>query len=624
MKSTLWSICCLAITLLPSCSTRDEAHITGTMSQHATLNQAQTCYSPYKEETWAQAQQVLSQIDSTTLSTRDYYEWLELKCNIAEANKQPCGWIEEVERWAQYADREGSDRDILAAHYHLCRAYRNWDPKVYEQKRRWTYQECDSLWTMGLQEALFCIYYKEDLPDYAPQGDFLLLKANAYAYLSKIYNRTRSVNYVKSGEYAELASQTLARYLRHFPHCSFRKEINKQRRDLLCQAALLYRNCVESDKASRCAFELLSLAVEEDIPEEVCLYKALQASIDVFFQFDSGQFDRYAEKHPETFVKYGQWAMPLLNECIRDYPKGKTVPSEVYLYKAMAHRLMGEMDSVYLYVQKADELEGDPLQKEALHLSALYKEQHGDKAGAAADYREAIRRLERVKNRLAQSHKSVPEEMAKRRTQEVIEGHQHRYEQSLWRLSGLFLLLLLTVVWFTTRKQRKMRQMRHDIDALNHQLDQLRADLYQRQVTVESLNEVPPCDNRMEEVFCQKMAIKKKAFTETSLYKTILDYNLRFSAASNPDAVALPAVERHLLMDGILTEFSVECQQLRELCPDLTATDAIYCILHLIGCGRELGTLSMEVSAEAYRRRKSRLKAKLSERLFALFFDKVM
>ena len=32
----------------------------------------------------------------------------------------------------------------------------------------------------------------------------------------------------------------------------------------------------------------------------------------------------------------------------------------------------------------------------------------------------------------------------------------------------------------------------------------------------------------------------------------------------------------------------------------------------------------MEVSAEAYRRRKSRLKAKLSERLFALFFDKVM
>lgn len=280
----------------------------------------------------------------------------------------------------------------------------------------------------GLLEALFCICYKDEMPDYAPQGDFLLLKAQAYAYLSYLYSRRRSVNYIKSGEYAELASQTLARYLQHFPHSNFRKEINKQRRDLLCQAALLYRNCVESDKASRCAFELLSLAVQENLPEEICLYKALQASIDIYFQFDSEQFDRYAKKRPETFVGYGQVPMQLLNECIRDYPKGKTIPGEVYLYKAMAHRLMGEMDSVYLYVQKAGELEGDPLQKEALHLSALYKEQHGDKAGAAADYREAIRRLERIKNRLAQSHKSVPEWMAKRRTQEVIEGHQHRYE----------------------------------------------------------------------------------------------------------------------------------------------------------------------------------------------------
>ena len=314
--------------------------------------------------------------------------------------------------------------------------------------------------------------------------------------------------------------------------------------------------------------------------------------------------------------------MPLLNECIRDYPKDKTVPGEVYLYKAMTHRLMGEMDSAYHYAQMAGDLAGDPLQKEALLLSALYKEQHGDKAGAAADYREAIRRLERMKNRLAQSHKSVPEEMAKRRTQEVIEGHQRRYEESLWRLSGLFLLLLLMVIWFATRKQRKMRQMRNDIEALNLQLDQLRADQYQRQVTVESLNEVPPCDNRMEEVFCQKMAIKKKAFTETSYYKTILDYNMRFCAASNPEAVALPAVERHLLMDGILSEFSVECQQLRELCPDLTATDAIYCILHLVDCGKELGAICMEVSAEAYRRRKSRLKAKLSDKLHALFFGK--
>ena len=187
-------------------------------------------------------------------------------------------------------------------------------------------------------------------------------------------------------------------------------------------------------------------------------------------------------------------------------------------------------------------------------------------------------------------------------------------------LSGIFVVLLCAVVWFATRKQRKLRQMRSDIEALNQQLDRLRADQLQKQVTADSL-EAEPKDDRMEEIFCRKLQVQKAAFATTSHYSTIMQYNMRASSTCNPDAAIIPTDERRRLMDAILANFSLECQQLRELCPDLTGADAVYCILHLLDCGRDLGACCMEVSHEAFRRRKSRLKSKLSERLFNLFFQ---
>ena len=165
-----------------------------------------------------------------------------------------------------------------------------------------------------------------------------------------------------------------------------------------------------------------------------------------------------------------------------------------------------------------------------------------------------------------------------------------------------------------------MRQLHNNIEELNRQVDQLRAAQLQKQVTTDSLDELPPCDNKMEEVFCQKMQMKKAAFTDTPHYKSIMQHNMRIASSCNPESAAMPIAERHQLMDAILAEFSVECQQLRELCPELTGADAVYCMLNLLDCGRELGADCMEVSQEAYRRRKSRLKSKLSEPLFALFF----
>ena len=595
-------------------------HIHGSMSNHQELVELRKLYSPYQKETYDSAFQRVNEINPTLLSGQDYFEWLELKCNIAEAGRKPCSWIEDVEQWAQYADREGSDRDILAAHLHLSEAYRMWDYKKYgHHKNTVTMEEADSIHQLCLQELLFCVYYKEKETLYAPPGDYLLLKARAYSTMAKRYWTKRTLNYFQIAVYTRLAAQTLKLYLDKFPHCDHRKEIIKQYEQLLCDAAMVYRNCGENHLADECGFEYLGMAQQTNSQEDICQSKALLGSITVQYQFISGQAEHF-DRSPDFFIGHANDALSLINEAISQYPKDKTVPPEFYHYKAMAMKLKNEIDSAYHYIQLEGQPTSDEMAKEANVISALYKMKKGDAPGAAQDYAEALQKLERTKNRLAQSHKPVSDEIVRQRINQVIEGQQSRYKQSLIRVGIVFLLLLGILVWFSTRRYRKMRQLHNNIEELNRQLDQLRAAQLQKQVTTDSLDELPPCDNKMEEVFCQKMQMKKAAFSDTPHYKSIMQHNMRIASSCNPESAAMPIAERHQLMDAILAEFSVECQQLRELCPELTGADAVYCMLNLLDCGRELGADCMEVSQEAYRRRKSRLKSKLSEPLFALFF----
>ncbi|GEM_PF-2431671 len=642
MKNTFFQILCLVVglALLAACSTRDLDHVSGNMSNDPRLVELQNYYSPFDKRTYGRSLEMVNAIDPATLPLRDRYEWLELKCNIARACDTLVTWMDDIRQWVDYADTNGSDRDILAAHLALSRAYLNQDYK-WRYTKFMTIEESDSLMNLHWQELLFCVHYKEDDTLSLAKGDFLLLKAETFYLMAEEFRRSRRVDYMQIARYKHQAAKLFDVYRKNNPSQRLGRW-SDWHRALLLDAAVCYRNSNEFKLALDCAFDALALASQDDNKSDLCLARALLANISnaqmtngaerVWFSSDSEKY--YRGRQAED--------LNLLNQSLAEYSKNFNFPEDLlYHYKSLIFFSCGDVDSAYHYSQMVWFPLAHPVKnhranyaatyqttlenyhqmlKENCSIAAHYARNHGDIKGAANNFNQAYYMSEQLRLRQTRHNVMLQENVARAEIRRIEERQREENFRQVVFFLLLIVLILSSVAWLLTRKQRKMRRMHSDIEALNRQLDQMRADQLQQQVTLDSRQQLPLRENGMEAVFVRKLQMKRTAFADTEHHRAIVQYALRSAASCNPDTVTLSATERHRLMDAILGDFSLECQQLREICPDLTGADAVYCILNLLGCDRELGAALMEVSQEAYRRRKSRIKAKMSEPLFASIF----
>lgn len=634
----------LLFMLLCSCSQRDTSHIYGDMSKDPRLVEIHQFFSTFRPESYSKAFQMVEEIDSTTLCERDYYEWLELKCTTASCANKNLEWIKDIQRWVEYADMKGSDRDVLSSHYWLSEAYSEQLYKFSEISQK------DSIRNLQLQELFFCIHYRDE-KDF-PSGDYKYLLAGAYSELANKFRQLGGLNYLQMADYQEKAADLIGQLMAEDDSLRVRIDVPRFYRTLLRSAAIGYRDGGQYDKALACVNRCLEHAEEEGYLIDIYRCLGIKGSIEVWHRLDD-KLMLYNRNYDldDTWLADN---LKYYDKGIREFPRQNTFALELFYYKAIAYLCCNQLDSAKYYIDKVYtpyELHwtktlpdgtvksqtktttlpyalglswenATKLYSYSDYIQAMYAHKHGDKETAYNEFKRITQSMFRKNSYDIFTYSPLAEKVAKSNIQHLKEKQRIQFYHTLAQIFGAMFVLMLILSAYIYFHNRKMRQLNASISILNHQLDELRAEKLQKQVTIESESETPLPDDGMEPVFINKLRLKHTAFQESSYFGLLSRIKLRYASSTNPESFRVTAEERHTLMDYVLSSFALECQQLQELYPTLTGTDSVYCILSLLDFGREVGSTCMEVSEEAFRRRKSRIKPKVSEALFACVFGK--
>lgn len=641
----LYFLLLFAFVLHCSCSQRDTGHLYGDMSNDPRLEAIHQTYSAFRPETHKKAYKMVKEIDPQNLSVRDYYEWLELKCNIAHSMSKEISWINEIRQWVEYANTKGSDRDILTAHQWLSVAYKfqKYHHPITNK------QQSDSIENLILQELLFCINYLEK-PDY-PAGDYKYQLAKCYSNLADCFFTFES-SALQSSQYKEMAADLVWEAIQEKDSHLTRFDMPHWYVTLLREAAIGYRECGDYQKARACIDRCLDYVRKENNPADIYRCLGVKGSIEVWGRLADKMADYYKELDPDdTWIPDN---FRYYDEGIQYFSHQDTLATELFYYKAMAYLSCEKYDSAMYYVDKfhtpftvhydttlpdgtvknqkktifasdAIRIASENPAKAYLfskYIQAIHAHMHGNKEEAYELFKQLTFEKFKHGNFAVFHFFPTAEKVAKYNIQELKERQRIQFHHTLIQVFCLLLVLILILSLYVYFHNRTMRQLNASISQLNRQLDELRAEKLQKQVTIESENEIPAPDDAMESIFIDKLRLKHTAFQSSSHYRLLSQLKLRYASSSNPVSSRVTAEERHSLMDAILSEFALECQQLQELYPALTGTDSVYCILSLLDFSREVGAACMEVGEEAYRRRKSRIKQKVSEALFSCIFGK--
>lgn len=80
-------------------------------------------------------------------------------------------------------------------------------------------------------------------------------------------------------------------------------------------------------------------------------------------------------------------------------------------------------------------------------------------------------------------------------------------------------------------------------------------------------------------------------------------------------------VNRQIIVNDIIKTFADIMGDLKERCSVLTSDDLLYCILSLLRCPKDILLVLMDVSADAIKTRKNRIKHKIDIELFNRIFN---
>lgn len=176
-----------------------------------------------------------------------------------------------------------------------------------------------------------------------------------------------------------------------------------------------------------------------------------------------------------------------------------------------------------------------------------------------------------------------------------------------WWIGGSTTVIFLILSLFLLRS----RQMRARQLALVEQITRLnlRISDLDSQAGEQSQSDI-------ESSIVKKFRLNREYFTSLAAFGTIRRLNME------PNAEDIPRERLKEATDSVIGHFAESCGNLRQFFPSMTADDTLFCALTYAGLSKELCSVILHASDEALRKRKSRIRQKLPQEIFDLFFSK--
>lgn len=192
-----------------------------------------------------------------------------------------------------------------------------------------------------------------------------------------------------------------------------------------------------------------------------------------------------------------------------------------------------------------------------------------------------------------------------------IEKEQIRFNTLLYSALGIF-AVIATVLFFVLKNlalKRRQVALSNRIAELNVQLSELQPKEGHDENAADSND-----NDNVQQLIMEKFRLSMELFKTQPQFELLKKLNLirDFDTANKQEIKEVSA--------EIIGRFSDACSNLRQTMTAMTNDDCLLCSMSYCGCSKEVISAMMGSSEEAVRRRKSRVKQKLPEDLFAFFF----
>ncbi len=230
------------------------------------------------------------------------------------------------------------------------------------------------------------------------------------------------------------------------------------------------------------------------------------------------------------------------------------------------------------------------------------------------DYRDALA----YKDSIQQFTDSIKNINGANRVQRLEEDYQRNVENERTRFnvllySSLGAIVVITIVLFFVLKNLRLKRrqvvLTNHIAELNVKLSELQPKEGDEGNTAD--------DNSTDSVY---HLIMEKFRLSMEMFKTQPQFELLKKLNLIRDFDTKNKQEIKDVLSEIIGRFSDVCSSLRQTVPAMTNDDCLLCSMSYCGCSKEVISAMMGSSEEAVRRRKSRIKQKLTEPLFVFFF----
>lgn len=192
--------------------------------------------------------------------------------------------------------------------------------------------------------------------------------------------------------------------------------------------------------------------------------------------------------------------------------------------------------------------------------------------------------------------------------------HEQQMRHMIAIISAGVAIVLLLIIFFLHKNRRyKAHQLKlvKEIASLNVRLTELAV-----RSEADADDDTKHHDNTEEKEY----SIMEKFRLNLEFLKTLPSYSLvqRLSLERNADDIDHKQLRE--IADTVIGQFADSCSSLRQLFPSMTADDGLYCILSYAGLSKESISAFLSASDDALRRRKSRIKQKMSTNMFGFLF----
>lgn len=209
---------------------------------------------------------------------------------------------------------------------------------------------------------------------------------------------------------------------------------------------------------------------------------------------------------------------------------------------------------------------------------------------------------------------------------ERLKSEKEKFDILLY--SGISIIILSFIIIFVVSKNLSLKRKQVKLSDKIADLNVLMSQINSSKSEDDDENE-PDCCGRKEDdddlksevhdkmlsLISEKMTLSRELF-QTQPQAAILKKLtlIREITSENKDEI-------RSLYDCMVGRFSDCCADIQRHCTGMTNDDCLYCVFYFCGCRRDLLVALMGSSDDALRRRKSRIKKKMPEKLFDFLFE---